>query len=104
LHLVDATGEHAGKAYKNVRRELEAYGAGLAEKPEIVALSKVDAVDPETLKAQRDRLRRAANHKPLLLSSASGAGVTEALRALASEIEEAKASEKQAEPAPAWAP
>src|SRR5438270_6473372 len=55
LHLVDATGEHAGKAYKTVRHELEAYGAVLAEKPEIVALSKIDAVDAETLKAQTDR-------------------------------------------------
>ena len=40
LHLVDATSEHAGKAYKTVRAELEAYGHGLADKPEIVALSR----------------------------------------------------------------
>ena len=47
LHLVDGTSEHAGRAYKLVRRELEAYGHGLADKPEIVALSKADALDPE---------------------------------------------------------
>src|SRR5512136_2727548 len=50
LHLIDATGEHAGKDYKTVRGELAAYGAGLDEKLEIVALSKIDAVDPEHLK------------------------------------------------------
>jgi GTP-binding protein len=104
LHLVDATTEHAGKAYKTVRGELEAYAAGVEEKAEIVALSKVDAVDPETLKAQTERLRRAAKRKPLLLSAVSGAGVTEALRAVLSVIDEAKASEAKAEPAPAWAP
>jgi GTP-binding protein len=104
LHLVDATGEHAGKIYKIVRRELEAYGAGLAEKPEIVALSKIDAVDAEALKVQTDRLKRAAKRKPLLLSAASGAGVTGVLRAVIAVIDEAKASEKQAQPAPAWAP
>ena len=104
LHLVDATGDHAGRAYKTVRRELEAYGGGLAEKPEIVALSKIDAIDAETLKAQADRLRRAAKRKPLLLSAASGAGVAEALRAVASVIDEATASQKRAEPAPAWMP
>ena len=38
LHLVDGTGEHAGEAYKTVRAELDAYGQGLADKPEIVAL------------------------------------------------------------------
>ena len=81
LHLVDGTSEHAGRAYKLVRRELEAYGHGLADKPEIVALSKADALDPETLKEQTARLRRAAKRAPLALSSASGQGVREALRA-----------------------
>ena len=59
LHLIDATGEHAGSAYRTVRRELDAYGEGLTEKAEIVALSKVDAVDEDTLKQQRERLKRA---------------------------------------------
>jgi GTP-binding protein len=104
LHLVDATSDHAGKVYKTVRRELEAYGAGLAEKAEIVALSKIDAVDSETLKAQTDRLKRAAKHKPLLLSAVAGAGVTEALRAVLCVIDEAKASETHGQPAAAWMP
>jgi len=59
LHLIDATGEHAGRDYKTVRRELAAYGAELDAKPEIVALSKIDAVGAEHLKKQRERLKRA---------------------------------------------
>ncbi len=50
LHLVDGTSEHAGQTYKTVRAELDAYGQGLEDKPEIVALSKIDALDPDTLK------------------------------------------------------
>jgi GTP-binding protein len=46
LHLVDGTDEHAGEAYKTVRHELDAYGHGLAGKPEIVALNKTDALTP----------------------------------------------------------
>src|SRR5918994_3907479 len=42
LHLVDATGPHAGEAYKVVRGELEAYGHKLAGKQEIIALAKAD--------------------------------------------------------------
>jgi GTP-binding protein len=87
LHLVEGTSEHAGKAYKIVRGELEAYGHGLAEKPEVVALSKADALDPDTLKEQVARLKRAAKRAPLVLSSASGQGVQEALRALLSVID-----------------
>ena len=110
LHLVEATCEHAGKAYKTVRRELEAYDAKLAEKIELVALNKIDAVGPEELKKQKDRLKRAARKTPLLISGATGAGVKEALRALADVIGEhpvtekaAKASVDVAEAAP-WEP
>jgi GTP-binding protein len=105
LHLVDGTGEHAGKDYKVERKELEAYGHGLADKPEIVALSKADALDPATLKEQTARLKRAAKKTPLVLSSASGQGVQEALRALLAEVDAAKAHEapRQREPAE-WRP
>jgi hypothetical protein len=79
---VDGTSEHAGKAYKTVRQELSLYGEGLDEKPEIVALSKVDALSPELLKEQVARLKRACKRMPIILSSASGEGVEAALRAL----------------------
>jgi len=94
LHLVDATCEHAGKAYKTVRTELEAYGGQLGDKIEIVALNKIDAVDPDELKKQKDRLKRAAKKTPLLISGAVGTGVKEALRALAELIGEAPVSVK----------
>src|SRR6478736_5154811 len=80
LHLIDATCEHAGKAYKTVRTELEAYEGQLADKIEIVALNKIDAVTPEELKKQRDRRKRAAKKTPLLLSAVTGEGVPEALK------------------------
>jgi GTP-binding protein len=93
LHLVDGTGEHAGQDYKTVRRELEAYGHGLGDKPEIVALSKADALDEATLKEQTARLKRAAKKTPLVLSSASGQGVQEALRVLIAEIDAVRTAE-----------
>ncbi|MFG1378532.1 GTPase ObgE [Xanthobacter autotrophicus] len=104
LHLVDGTSEHAGKAYKTVRAELAAYGNGLDEKPEIVALSKVDALSPELLKQQKERLQRAAKKKPLLLSAQSGQGVQDALRLLLSVVEQERGVEKAEEPRDAWRP
>ena len=103
LHLVDATGDHAGQAYKTIRHELEAYGAGLTGKPEIVALSKADAVDPETLKTQTARLKRAAKRAPLTLSAVSGAGMTEALGGLLQTIDRHRREAAEAE-APPWHP
>ncbi len=92
LHLVEGTSEHAGKAYKVIRQELEAYGHGLADKPEIVALSKADALDEETLKQQVARLKRASKRTPFVVSSASGRGVQEVLHALLGVIDEARAA------------
>jgi GTPase len=105
LHLVDGTGEHSGEAYKTVRAELAAYGHGLADKPEIVALNKADALTPEELKQQTARLKRACKRAPLVLSAATGQGVTEALRALLGIIGAAKAAGGRApEREPAWQP
>jgi GTP-binding protein len=94
LHLVDGTCEHAGKAYKVVRNELAAYGHGLGEKREIVALNKADALMPEQLKEQMARLKRATKVAPLVISAVTQHGVPQALRALlnaiaAAELEEA---------------
>jgi GTP-binding protein len=86
LHLVDGTEESPAKAYRTVRGELDAYGEGLIDKPEIVALNKIDALDPETLKKRRTALRRACGKPVLLVSGVSGAGVREALFALVSAI------------------
>ena len=102
LHLVDGTEEHAGESYKTVRHELEAYGHGLLDKVEIVALNKADALTPEQLKQQLARLKRAAKKTPLVLSAATRAGVTEVLRALYAEI--GKANAATAAPAEAWHP
>jgi GTP-binding protein len=116
LHLVDASGEHAGAAYRIVRQELAAYGHDIESKPEIVALSKVDTVDEETLKVQAERLKRAVRsygpplaegerRRPLLmLSAATNRGVTEALRGLADNIASARAEDASAQKAKAWEP
>ena len=73
-------------------RELEAYGEGLADKPEIVALTKIDAMTVEDIKQQAARLKRAAKKTPLLLSAQSRKGAPEALRALLKVIDDAGGS------------
>jgi len=90
LHLVDGTSEDAGEAYSTVRQELEAYGHGLADKPEIVALTKADALTVEAIEHQSARLKRAAGQAPLVLSAHSGEGVAEALRRLITVIDRAR--------------
>src|SRR6185437_7755974 len=86
LHLVDATLDDVAEAYEIVRGEVEDYGAGLTDKPEIVALSKADAVPKDEMKKKARALKKVAGAAPLIVSAATGEGVTEVLRALAGEV------------------
>ncbi len=81
IHLIDGTQEDVVAAWRTVRAELEAYGEGLADKPELLALNKVDALDKDERKAKAAALKKAAKTKPFLISGVSGEGVTELLRA-----------------------
>jgi GTP-binding protein len=86
LHLIDGTGDAVAKTYKTIRAELEAYGHGLGEKPEIVALNKVDAIPAAQLAKKRAALEKACGQKVHVISGVSGEGITTVLRAMAREI------------------
>ena len=87
IHLVDGTQEDVAEAYRVVRRELAAYEVDLTEKPEILALSKIDALDPETRAERLAALKDAAGVAPMPVSAASGEGVTDLLRAALRQID-----------------
>ena len=97
LHLVDVT-EITGdvvSAYKTVRGELKAYSPELAKRKEIIALTKCDAVTPEVAAERAAALQKAARKKPLQISAVSGAGIKEALFAIAREIDRTDAKEAE---------
>ncbi|HEY8350959.1 MAG TPA: GTPase ObgE [Sphingomonadales bacterium] len=92
LHLVDGTNDSPTEAYRTVRAELAAYGAGLDEKPEIVALNKIDAIEPRALSARRRALEKASGRPVHLISAVSGDGVREVLQELAGIVDQDRAS------------
>jgi GTP-binding protein len=104
LHLIDGTESEIAKAYKTIRREIEAYGHGLADKPEVVALNKIDAIPKAALTKKRASLERACGHKVFAISGVSGAGVDDVLRALAREIGQRRGAGKRKLAQKAWVP
>ncbi len=105
LHLIDGTEDDVARNYQTIRGELEAYGHGLSEKPEIVALNKVDAIPKYELAKKRKALVKAASQNVLLLSGVSGEGADEVLHALARELEKQRASGREpTQPKRGWAP
>ncbi|MDF0600542.1 GTPase ObgE [Psychromarinibacter sp. C21-152] len=87
LHLVDGTANDVAEDYRTIIQELDAYGEGLAEKPRITALNKIDALDDELREMQRAELEAACGGPVFLMSGVSGEGLTEVLRALKAQID-----------------
>lgn len=80
IHLVDGTQDDVVEAWRTVRAELEAYGEELPDKAEILALSKVDALDADLRELQRAALAEASGQEVRLVSGVSGEGVVDLLR------------------------
>jgi len=96
LHLVDGTEEDVVDAYRTVRHEIEQYGHGLGDKPELVALSKCDAVPEADRREKAAALEDACGASPLTLSAATGAGVEHALRRILDLIDRQQVAEAEA--------
>ena len=79
LHLVDGALPDVADAYHVIRRELEAYGHGLADKLEIVVLNKIDMLDDAERTAKIDALRTIVPGPILAISAQARVGL-EALR------------------------
>ncbi len=80
LHLIDATADDVVASYKTIRKELKAYGNGLIEKPEIIALNKCDALSPDEIKDKMAKLKKVAKKTPVYpISAATQQGVKDIL-------------------------
>jgi GTP-binding protein len=98
LHLIDATQDDIVGAYKTIRAELKAYGHGLAKKPEVIALNKIDALGPELAEDQQKILSKAIRKKVHLISAVAKDGTETVLAEMFKHIEKARADRKAAMP------
>lgn len=96
LHLIDGSGEDPVAAYHTVRHELEAYGYGLENKAEIVALNKADLLDDETIARHRAALSEAAGAKVTVISGGTGGGIDSMLKQILEMISAWRAGDVEA--------
>lgn len=97
IHLVDGTAEDVAEAYHVIRGEIEAYGADLEEKPEILCLNKADALTPEERDEKSAILREESGADVFVISGVSGEGIQTVLRLAADEIGARRAEERAEE-------
>ncbi len=94
IHLIDISGVEPASAMHIVEEELEAYGAGLEDKPRLIVLNKIDLADPELVEAFAGELRAAGADKVFAISGATGAGMDALLDAVISYLPAATVTER----------
>ena len=104
LHLIDGTSGTLLEDYQTIITEIEAYGAGLADKPRVTVLNKIDALDDEERAFLKEELERVAGHDVMLMSGISKEGLTDVLRALRKHVRITRAREHPVEESQTWQP
>ena len=94
LHLIDVTGDDPVGAYRIIRKELKSYGGNLAEKPEVIAFNKIDAVPEEELALKLADFKRRIKKTPLTMSGATAKNVDDVMKKLLKVITDTRALEK----------
>lgn len=97
LHMIDAYSDNPAERYMTIRRELEKYSAELAQRPEVIVLTKCEGLDDEIIEMQAASLRQVAPESAeiIAMSSQSGFGVKDVLRRLRRAVEEFRAAEAE---------
>lgn len=101
LHLVDVYSEDVAAAYQTIRSELAQYSSDLAERPEIVALTKCEGLDQDIIDMQVDAIKAVAGKatEVFAISSTAHQGMKELLRELVREVKTERATISEAEEA-----
>ena len=92
LHLIDATADNPIVDYETIQQELEAYGHGLPQRPQIIAFNKIDAIDDEILELITSELQQVTNTPIYAISAVSRQGLDILMREIWSILETDKAS------------
>lgn len=89
LHLIDAYSNDVATDYKTIRDEIEAYGRELSDRPEVVAITKVEGLDDEMISDILSQLQKVvpASTPLFAISSQAHIGITELLRELRSVVD-----------------
>ena len=92
LHLIDVYSDNVAESYKTIRGELQKYNPELAERPEVIALTKIEGLDDDIINMQLDELNKVApkSAKVFTISAVAHKGVTEVLRALRDKVKDAR--------------
>ena len=104
LHLIDGTAEDPIENWRTIRAELEAYEGELADKAEILAINKIDALPDGDVEALLDLFEEETGLRPMTVSGAAGTGVNEVVGAVMDAVRSRRIEEAEAREQDPWQP
>lgn len=91
LHLIDAYSENIADSYRIIRSELENYNIDLTDRPEIIALTKIEGLDQDIINMQIENIKAVVGDKPVFaISAPAHIGLMEVLRAVRQKVIESR--------------
>ena len=96
LHLVDASSADPAADYQTIRQELISYDEALSEKPEIIVLTKCDALDGDSISAAVEAIEHVSKQTPLPISSVAQQGLKPVLSAVYQHVAQRRGIEQAA--------
>lgn len=97
LHMIDAYSNDVAKDYKTIKSELKKYSPELTNRPEVIALTKIEGLDEDIIKMQTDALAKITNSPIFAISSSAHIGIKELLRELKARVERVRSTMTEAE-------
>lgn len=87
LHLIDSYSNDVAESYRIIRNELASYNINLGDRPEVIALTKIDGLDDDIIQMQVEAVKQVAGDVPVFtISSTAHQGLTEVLRELRKKV------------------
>jgi GTP-binding protein len=96
IHLLDGSSEDPWRDLETVNEELNQYGEGLAERPQIVVINKTDIPEVAARRAEFEKAFRKRGIEPHFMSAAGGEGVGKVMEVVAARLAETRSEDATA--------
>lgn len=104
LHMIDIHTPDIAESYEKIRQELQFYGHNVANKPEIIALNKIDTMPDIDIEHQVNELKKVTNNPIFTISAVAQTNINDLIYTLSDKVHQSKKVTEQENQTTKWQP